>query len=858
MIALLSTSCIVLSWAASAAAQSASADSAVNEVVVTGTRVTGLRATDSPAPVQSVGTDSLKSVGQLDLTQALSQILPEVQAQAFGTDQAALHPEIKLRGLNPNDTLILVDGKRRHGTANIVVNGGIFLGAASADISLIPVDGIDHIEVLQDGAAAQYGTDAIAGVVNIILKKNNSGGTIDLTGGKYQDGGGDSYDLMANAGFTPVPNSFLNLTVERKYADFTFRGDLDPRVIDNGVGAGINGNSGRSLLAQFPNLTSATNYPYVNRIIGSPQEVQTNGMLNAGWDITPDLQAYAFATYSDRTGRSNENYRLPNAAFGKSPTDFPFPLGFSPQEVTYETDYAGTFGLSGEIAGTTFDLSTTYGTDINQSYVDHTANLSLYYDTSHYQTANGVTTYVPGYTPTYIHNGNFIDWQWTNTLDLTHKFDIGLKDPLNVAAGVEYREENYTLQAGEPASYYVGTGTLAAGTQGFFGYSPQNAGSHGRENVSEYLDLNIRPVHQLTLDGAVRHEDYSDFGEATVEKITGRYDFTPAFALRGTASTGFRAPTLAEEYYSGVNVSTSTVTGIFAPNSPAAHYLGLNGLKPEESTNYSLGVVAHPVSGLTVTVDAYAIQLRNRIVQSGSFYGYSSVANTITSQSVLTALRNAGISIDPVISVINGPPAQSGNISIQTFVNGATTQTNGLDAVATYSSYFGDFGRVNWSLAGNYNHTQITKINAPPSNVNQKAVLLDLPSQSNLTTTTPLVRITGGALWTIGKFSANLRESFYGSTSDKTQDLLVGTQYDTIKIDNAFITDLDLSYQILKSVRFSIGANNLLNVYPTKEPAYYRNQEYTKDSTGYVTIYPTFSPFGINGGYYYGRLTFTW
>jgi iron complex outermembrane receptor protein len=839
---------------AAAASPQSTSDS---DIIVTGTRTTGLKAADSPAPIQLLGNDQLKRVGQPDLVQALAQTLPSIQAQAFGTDQAALHPEIKLRGLNPNHTLVLIDGKRRHGTANIVVNGGIYLGAAGADISLIPEDAIDHIEVLQDGAAAQYGTDAIAGVINIILKKKGSGGTFNVTGGHMIDQGGASYDVMGNIGITPIENSFLNVTVERKYADYTFRGDLDPRVVDNGVGTGVNGNSGRSILAKFPNVVNAPDYPYVNQIVGDPRYTLTNVLYNAGYDISPDVQLYSFGTYSRRHGQAFENYRLPNAAFGKSPTDFPFPLGFSPQETTFETDYAATAGVKGSFMDTTFDLSSTYGKDLNRSYVAHTANLSLYYDSSNFSTVNGVTTYNPGYTPTYIHDGDFVDSQWTNTLDLTHKFDLGLAEPLNVAGGLEYRRENYQLRAGDPASYYVGTGTLAGGTQGFFGYSPQNASDDNRNNFSEYLDLSLKPIEKLMLDGAVRHEHYSDFGNTTVWKITGRYDFSPAIAIRGTASTGFRAPTLAEEYYSGVNVSTATIAGIFAPNSPGAAALGISGLKPEKSRNYSAGIVLHPVSHLTMTLDAYSISIRNRIVQSGSFYGYSSTASTIISPSVLAALRAAGIAVDPVIAVINGPPAQSGSVSIQTFVNGASTRTQGIDYVATYSSNFGELGDVDWSLAVNYNKTKITKVNSPPSNVNQQAALLDPAAESNLTTTTPKVRVTAGAFWTVGKFSLNARESFYGPTSALTQDLIVGTQYDKVTITHKFITDLELSFQILKPLRLSVGANNLFNQYPTKYPAYLRAEQYSKASTAYVTIYPTFSPIGIDGGYYYGRLSVT-
>lgn len=859
-----STAMVLLSLAATdAVAQTATASNPTHDdaeagaradIIVTGTRTQGLRAADSAAPVQVVGQDALTRVGQPDLVQALAQTLPSIQAQTFGVDLANLHPEIKLRGLNPNHTLVLIDGKRRHGTANVVTSPGNFTGAAAPDISLIPEAAIDHIEVLQDGAAAQYGTDAIAGVVNIILKRNSKGGSIDLTAGQFIAGDGASYSMMGNFGFAPTRNTFLSVTAERRFSDFTFRGDVDPRVVDTGIA----GNSGRTLLARFPNLVNAPNYPYVSRQ-GNPKFTLNNIAYNAGWDITPELQLYSFGTYSERSARTHVYYRPPNVARGKSASDIPFPLGFEPDELSHETDYAITGGLKGEIADTTFDLSTTYGKDRNQIYVDHTLNLSLYYDSSNTVTnANGSTTYVPGTSPTYIYDGALSDWQWTNTLDLAHKFDIGLASPLNVAAGFEYRRENYTTEAGEPTSYYIGTGVLAAGTQGFFGYTPSDAGSHSRTNVSEYLDINIKPVEALVLDGAVRHEHYSDFGGATVAKLTGRFDISSALAIRGTVSTGFRAPTLAEEYYSGVNVNTAAISGLFAPNSPGAKFLGVSGLKPEKSTNYSLGLVAHPLPGLAITVDGYSIEVRNRIVLSSQFNGFSSIPGTVISPAVLTALRNSGVSVDPVIAAIVGPPAQFGFVGIQTFLNGIDTTTKGIDVVATYNSDFGRLGRVNWSLAANYNKTKIDKINPAPSNLNPNQSIFDLVNQSTLVNSTPTLRITAAILWNIGRVNVNLRESYYGSTFSLAQDLINGAIYNKLTSKPAVITDIDIAYRIFGNTRISIGANNLFNKYPTETPAYYRTQQYNRSSNQYTGSKYTSGPYGFQGGYYYGRISVRW
>ncbi|WP_375382487.1 TonB-dependent receptor plug domain-containing protein [uncultured Sphingomonas sp.] len=872
-----------------------------DEVIVTGTRTTGIRASDSPAPVQVLGADALKRVGQPDLLQALAQTLPSIQVQAFGNDQTAFHPQIKLRGLSPNQTLVLIDGKRRHGTANVVVTGGISSGGASPDIGLIPEDAIDHIEVLQDGAAAQYGTDAIAGVVNFILKKNDHGGTMDGTVGQYIDGDGLTWDVMGNIGIAPIPDMYLSVTAERKFHDYSFRGDVDPRVVDTGYNTSANtGNSGgRTVLARYPGVTGFTDYPDVNRIFGDGRYNLTNAMFNMGYTGVPGVEVYSFGSYSRRVGSTFQNYRLPNVVYGKSAVglvnsatpsgDIPFPTGFSPQEVLRETDYAFTGGAKGEIANTTYDVSLVYGRDFDAIYVQNSANAALYYDTSGYQTTAGASCvagtigciYHNGFSPSNVHDGDFVNKQATATLDLTHKLDVGFAEPVNIAGGVEYRFENYQLRAGDPASYYVGTGVLGGGIQSFFGYAPTNASDHSRHDVSEYVDISLKPVEPLVIDAAARHENYSDFGGTTVFKVTSRYDFSPAFAIRGTVSTGFRAPTLAEEYYSGINVSVSSLSGVFAPNSSGAASLGIAGLKPEKSNNYSFGIVVHPAPRLTATLDLYAIYLRDRIAQSGAFVGYSNnckyltAANAYTtpaaaaagyaaivgsaactgviSPSVLTALSANGVPINSVIAAIDS--GASGSLSINTFVNGVNTITHGADFLTTYSSDFGKLGSVDWSLAVNYNYTKVNRVSAPPANVNQAQLLLDLGALTTLTDTTPKFRATAGALWNLGFVEINLRESFYGPTYYEATFPTNASQYVDVPIHSAFITDIEASFKVAKMLRISLGANNVFNKYPNMFPGDFRAAQYSISSTAYVQKYPSTSPFGVDGGYYYGRVS---
>jgi iron complex outermembrane receptor protein len=385
-----------------------------------------------------------------------------------------------------------------------------------------------------------------------------------------------------------------------------------------------------------------------------------------------------------------------------------------------------------------------------------------------------------------------------------------------------------------------------------------NAGKHKRNNKAIYADIALSPVEALKLDAAIRYEDFSDFGDTTVAKLTGRYDFSPAIAVRGTVSSGFRAPTLAESYYSGINVSPSSISGQLPPNSPGASLLGINGLKPEKSENISLGFVTHLAPKLTMTLDAYQITIKNRIVSSGTLYGENvvtvggqKVTNGIVSPAVIAALAANGVNVDPSIRT-NATYSVGANM----FVNGLDTRTKGIDFVSTYYSDFGDWGRVDWSLSASYNKTEVTKIAPNPPGLDPTLKLFDAIAIANLEDTSPKYKVIAGGYWTLGKFSMNLKETFYGSASGLSTDSGSSALMET-KIKPAMITDLDLSYQVLDGVKLSVGANNLLNYYPNRINGLLREHYLKNNSNGYVTQYPSFSPFGINGGYYYGKLTYS-
>jgi iron complex outermembrane receptor protein len=828
---LLNASALALAAAlpATALAQSPSAADAggVDPVVVTGTRTTGLRAQDSAAPIEVLGSEVLKRVGQPDLVQALAQTVPSIQAQAWGTDQEAFNLTFRLRGLSPNQTLVLVDGQRLHGTANVAVSGGPYGGGAAPDISFIPVGAIDHVEVLTDGAAAQYGTDAIAGVVNIILKKNDSGGQISGTAGQYIDGGGLTGDVSLNVGFKPIDKSYLNVTFEDKFQGLSVRSLPDSQVLNTSAPSNISAN----ILGKYPLLTSAQYYPNVVRITGDPQIRQDTVAFTAGYEITPDIDFYSNGGFGYKDGRHYENFRLPNVVLGPQ-GQVPFPAGFRPMENQRDTSFWFSAGFKGVVADTTWNLASVYGRDEDKVYVLGSANASLYA--------------LSNSSPSNFYDGGYSATQLTNTLDLTHKFDVGLAGPVVLAGGAEYRLETYQLSAGQPSSYF------GTGAQSFDGYSPANASSHGRSNWAVYFDAALQPVQALKLDAAVRHEDYSDFGDTTVGKITGRYDFTPAIALRSTVSTGFRAPTLAEDFYSGVNVNPTSISGVFAPNSAGAKALGISDLKPETSVNYSVGVVTHFAPGLSMTLDAYQIQINDRIIQSGTLYGYNSNRNVVTSPSVLQALTGNGVAIDPAIFA-----ASSGSVGVQTFVNGANTRTQGVDFVGSYAQNYGRWGRIDYSLTASYNQTVLTRLAPPPSNVAQSVKLLDAAAISTLENSSPLWRTTLGAYWTLGRYSVNLRESFYGSSFEFIQDP-VASNYDKVQLSAAALTDLEVGVRLVDGVKLYAGANNLFNHYPDNFPSnYYKGLVATNSNGTGSQIYPTFSPYGLNGGFYYTRLTWT-
>jgi iron complex outermembrane receptor protein len=785
---------------------------AKDDIIVTGTRQTGVRAADSAAPVQVFNAEALARVGQPNLNQVLTQLAPSFTAQAFGGDASNLTLTAKLRGLSANHVLILINGKRRHGTANLHVASGPFQGGAAPDLDLIPPEAIERIEVLQDGAAAQYGSDAIAGVINIILKSDRTGGAASATAGQYYAGDGTTAAGSVRLAVPLGESGFLDVTGFHRFHDFSQRAGADRRLVAP---------DGTPLSGLPAAWQAIPGYPRLNPIIGDARSSLTTGFVNAGYDFG-SIEAYAFGSYSRRVARANEQYRLPSRVSRTvaGVSTFLFPNGFVPQLGLEEDDYAFTGGVRGVASGWNWDLSATYGRDTARISTLNSANASLYADT--------------GFTPRDFYDGRFVAPQFTGNLDIRRKVELGLAQPVTLAFGGEFRRDSYAIGAGDAASTYK------EGGQSYPGFQQTDAGSFSRNAWSAYGDVVVHPVAAWTLDLAGRYEHYQGIGDTLIGKVTTRYDFSPSVAVRGTVSTGFRAPTLAESHYSATNVSPVVAVIQLPANSAAAAIVGFSPLRSEHSTSLSAGVVLRPVERLTITLDAYHISVRNRVAGSGVILG--KIGTTIVDQRVLDAIAARGNVVDPTATFVG----------VSAFTNGVDTRTRGVELSATYPMETG-VAALEWSLSANYNRTEITRNHLGDT-------LFNAIARSNLETASPRFKGILGLLARRGRLSANLRETLYGSSRAFVSPSGAAPFYET-KVGTAFLTDLELTYATRLGLDLSVGANNLFDRRP--ETAGLVPGSVTTATAGPVSISGaqvydapfSFSPYGINGGYYYGRVS---
>ncbi|HEX8055057.1 MAG TPA: TonB-dependent receptor [Novosphingobium sp.] len=874
--------------------QSAEPASGADDIIVTGTREVGTKAADAAAPIQLLSQEALEHVGQPNLNQALTQIVPSFTAQTQGTDMASFSLSARLRGVSPNHTLVMVNGKRRHGNAILQVINGAFGGSAAPSIDLIPPDSVQRIEILQDGAAAQYGSDAIAGVINIILKSNDSGVSAKATAGEYYDGEGRTYSASGNFGLPVGDSGFLSVTLFQRSNDYTTVGDGQFTVKN------LNGSRNTTITGAFAPIYDSVIARNADAGIngGQPKSQLYIASYNFGYDFG-GVEFYSFGDVSYRHGDALQGYRPPNRICSSSTIpgtclQSTITNGLVPHIEVKQDEFSLTGGFKGEVGdGWNWDLSGSYSEDVAKVYTTGSANASMFTNTFNagrnaaYCSANncvGLTSaqiataanasasavaagQAAAQTPTYFYDGSFKFTQFVGTLDVRKELDVGM--PLTLAFGGEYRKETYSIGAGDAASTYF------EGGQSFPGYTKGDAGELKRDAEAIYIDLIAKPTDAWQIDAAGRFEHYSDFGDTVIGKLTTRYDFSDAFALRGTVSTGFRAPTLQESGYSSTNVGPTSATLQLAPSSPGAAAAGFGALKPEKSLNFSAGVVIRPIPRLVVTLDGYYIKIRDRIVSSGSITGQDSspfpvlgiprtnIINGVTAyQLVQNAIAASGKNLDPTV-------VQSGSLAIQTFTNGIDTRTYGLELSARYPVEL-SFGKLDLSLGANYNDTKVTK--------NKLGNLFNLAAYSIIEDSSPKFKSVFGALFSSGGFTLNSRATYYSKTTTLVQPNAFSTTVRPITGDGtagyyegvvkaAVIFDLEASYDLTKFLNIAVGANNLFNKKP-EIPALVADYDPANPRAGWLagrspyvngggTINGpyTHGPYGTNGGYYYARLS---
>tara|TARA_R110000796_G_scaffold35017_1_gene89980 strand:+ start:67610 stop:70804 length:3195 start_codon:yes stop_codon:yes gene_type:complete len=854
---------------------------ALSEVVIVGSRNPNRTATESTVPVDVIDMKELNNVApQVNLNQILNYVAPSftsnTQTISDGTDH--IDPA-SLRGLGPDQVLVLINGKRRHTSSLINVNGTFGRGSVGTDLNAIPAAAIQRIEVLRDGAAAQYGSDAIAGVINIILNKNVNELTATVTTGANftknandQTGGVDgqttnvaaSYGLPigTDGGFINFSGDFdvrdeysrmkewegtiFNLynTVERvANADgYNISNLLDDDVADviqYTDMAGINRN-GATTKDELRTLLSADNTTAelasrgqqrsdYNMRVG--QSALRGGRLFANFSMPLDdsgTELYSFAGISSRTGNSAGFYRLPNQSRTYTPA---YINGFLPEINSNIKDQSLSVGIKGMIGDWGVDFSNTYGKNSFLYTIGNTFNASM-------QNAS----------PTFFDAGGFSFSQNTSNLDVTQFFE-DVMSGLNIAFGAEYRVENYDIVAGEEASYgqYTSAGQLITiasqaasqdffgaarpgGSQVFPGFSPKNELSRGRSSVAGYFDTEADISEKFLLSFATRFENYSDFGSTINFKLATRVKATDNLNIRAAVNTGFRAPSLHQINFN----STSTIfdqngdpqeVGTFANDSRAAKLLGIPELKEETSSSVSLGLTAKiPDANLTVTVDGYFVKINDRVVYTGQFSG-----------------PGTGTELDNLLRQANATAASF-------FANAIDTESKGLDVVITHKTTFGDSWNLKSDLAGTFSKTKkVGDINA--SQVLRDAGLVDtyFPEDSRvyLEEAVPRTKINLSNSLTSDKLIFFLRNVYFGEVTEATT-AISGQQVFGTKL----VTDLSVGYKATNALTFTIGANNLFDIYPDRAEDSFGNR-----SDGRFDWSRRAQQFGIGGRFLFARVS---
>lgn len=739
----------------------------LNEVVVsTGSRASKRTITDSPVPIDIIGSSDLKSSGYISFDKALQSKVPSFNTvNTPVNDATSLLDPYEIRNMGPSRTLVLINGKRKNSSALTYIQTSPGRGESGADISAIPTDAIKRVEILRDGASAQYGSDAIAGVMNIILKDRFDYGSVSVNSGITHKGDGKMIGVSVNNGANFGDKGYVNYTIDMQHTQMANR----PGKVDAVAEADANLGFGADLATVQQFLQT---YPDAKNINASPENSSVKFLVNGAIPISDKTEFYYNAAYIYKKVNSFANYRTPYWR----PTDFgllhdagtPY-LGYGPTFEGDLKDYNATAGFRSENNGWKTDISFTTGGN-NQLYtVNNTLNSGL-----------GLSS------PISFKPGGFDFKNNIGNIDISK----AVSDKLNIAFGSEFRQETFTIIAGDTASYVSG------GADSFPGYGANNALTATRYNIGGYADISYDITKSFLINGTVREEHYSDFGNAFVWKASSRYKLlNDKLTLRGSLSTGFRAPSLQQinlqiaqaSFVPGEGIQTK---GLVNNNSPQSRLLGVPKLKPEKSLNYTAGLGLSPTDNLSITLDYYSIRVKNRIVLSSEI-------------SPGTGDGAAGL---------NQVLADNGIVAVSFFTNGIDTRTQGLDFVSSYRNIAVGRGFLGINLSGNYTmQNKALRIINPPLIAAAGKTVVDATQIALLLSSRPKYKGIVGADYRIGKFAINLNNTLIGPTTFHQSGL--DDNLDT-KFSTKVLTDLGGTINFTKQVSLSVNAQNIFNVVP--------------------------------------------
>ena len=746
-------------------------------VIEVGSRSPERSRTDTPVPVDVVPVEEIATEsGQLDVGQLLQYVAPSFNSnRQSGSDGSDHIDAATLRGLGPDQVLVLINGKRRHTSSLVYIFGSRARGNVGTDLNTIPVSAIERIEILRDGASAQYGSDAIAGVINIVLKKNK-GGDVLLSAGEYTEGDGQNEQVAVNYGIPLGETGVLSLTGEMLNRDKTKRaGPGEPRVI---------GDSATDNLTFFYNLDVPT---------GDTSSFYGHGGYN-------DRDGLAGAWYRD--GAGSEDIPSRNS-------EQMYPNGFVPDIGTDIKDLSAAFGYRTLVGPWSMDISTTYGSNKMEFIISKTLNASI-------------ATLHNGISPTEFDAGGFEFMQHTTNLDFSRYYKDWLHG-VSVAAGLEYRRETYEIFAGEAGSWadFDGPGGGNAGSQGFPGFQPVDEVDASRNSKAVYVDMEFRTSPKLLVTGALRGEDYNDFGNTVNGKVSFAYAATPLLNLRGSASSGFRAPSLHQRYFS--STFTDFIAGEAADvklarnDSELARLVGIPALKEEESMNYSLGLTWNPRSSTSLTLDVYQIDIDDRIVLTGGF-------------------TTDDPDIGDIIAAENLAEARF-------FTNAIDTQTRGLDVSVTNSRTLAR-GSLTLGAALNLNETEVKRVNTAPGLVGKEDIYFNTRERMFVEGSAPKTKGALSADYRTGSWNTGARVSYFGELESGTWTQIDDPTAPPQHYDARVSTDLHFGYELPRNVKLTVGGTNIFDVQPTEQDPFE-----TENGAEWENV-----QMGFNGAAYYVRL----